>query len=146
MVGAVSGPDAGRAGVVPRPQPRPHLQQLLLNRLQSTSILVTTVTLVCYTLSSTASYLYCSKATYPGADLAVGLGVGLGVDGDDAGAPLLHSHHQRVLSTAGWLVAPSYCVILSYNPWYHLQFCISLLSWKWTFAKRLNIYHGLTPV
>ena len=80
MVGAVSGPDAGRAGVVPRPQPRPqprplprpqprpHLQQLLLNRLQSTSSLVTTVTLVCYTLSSTASYLYlyCSKATYPG--------------------------------------------------------------------------------
>ena len=52
MVGAVSGPDAGRAGVVhrplPRPQTRPHLQQLLLNRLQSTSSLVTTVTLFCY--------------------------------------------------------------------------------------------------
>ena len=65
MVGAVSGPDAGRAGVVPRPQARTHLQQLLLNRLQSTSSLVTTVTLVCYTLSSTASYLYCTEATYP---------------------------------------------------------------------------------
>ena len=59
------------------------------------------------------------------ADLAVGLGVGLGVDGDDAGPPLLHRHHQRVLPTAGWLVAAS-CVILWYNPWYYPQFCISI--------------------
>ena len=117
MVGAVSGPDAGRAGVVPRPlprpQPRPHLQQLLLNRLQSTSSLVTTVTLVCYQAQvaiSTALKQHISRR----ADLAVGLGVGLGVDGDDAGAPLLHSHHQRVLSTAGWLVASS-CEGMIYN-------------------------------
>ena len=80
------------------------------------------MTLVCYTLSSTASYLYCSKATCPGLTWLLAWVLA---------CVLMEMMLARLCCTA---TTSEFCLLLAglspppvrYNPWYYIQFCISI--------------------